>query len=706
MALRRTIIIELLAAFFLVYVSFVIVSRISSNYITGKEIYGAMAVLITSIFSATILVLDTILGSLLFKPIYTFIDILKAKIKVYYSFAPYIIGLGPFKIKLSNPLLIIISLIFLIDIIGGLLFIGINFIIAIILILWGLFFTLYFLYRGLFVPSLYSVKVKKDIALKLTRRIPWYILLARIGFLNRFSNCLYNMVSNKLHGLCLKAGYDWSSIQLSLFTRSILNISLAISLALLIPSTIFFNVFGLLILFLPVISLVILALFFTIKAFDRGSSVGEELPFLGLGGLLSAISGLGLSFAFKKLSSNDFPAIRNEYRNLNALTKRMDPVSALNELAKQHPNKTFREFIYGYTSIILSGGDIVKYLEDRVSEFFNMHKLVMERYIGIVSDVLSACMFVFIFSPLIILLTAFISSGQSLALVMQLNYFIIPSIVLLMYLAIHGIQPRFRDTYNDLYGLAIAGVSGGLVAVLSVVIGLEKYLAIGITLFSMTISHGLWFKTWYNRVVSEEKNLVRFIRDLIEFRKIGYSIDHSIRELLHRNLYDPLFNRVLQDYLNGKYSARSWLVRATFRILSIAEESGSDLPSHLEIINKYINSFVFNRFKVKNMLKPKEFMLYIMPFIIAFCLHMIYTLLSRYSVSISVPGFIFPSIASSSSTLLIEARNTVLYSSIATSLLISKASDYTIRNTIRASIAVVLALISIYLTEVITQTFF
>ena len=707
MALRKAFIIELLAAFFFAYIASIIVSRISSSdYIVGEEIYGAMAVLITCTFSATILVLDTILGSLLFKPIYVFIDRFSAKIKVYYSFAPYIIRLGPIKIKLSNPLLIIISLIFLIDIIGGILFIGMNLIIAIILILWGTFFTSYFLYRGLFVPSLYSVKVKKDIALKLSRRIPWYILLARIGFLNKVSNSIYNVVSTKLYDLCLKAGYEWSSIELSLFTRSILNTSLVISLALLIPSILILNIYGLLVLLLPIISLALLILFFIVKAFDRSNSIGEELPFLGLAGLLSAISGLGLSFAFKKLSSNDFPAIKSEYRNLNALSKRMDPVSALNELAKQHPNRSFKEFIYGYTSILLSGGDIVRYLEDRVSEFFNMHRLVMERYVGIVSDVLSACMFVFIFSPLIILLTAFVSPGKSLTLVMQLNYLIIPSILLLMYVAIHGIQPRFRDTYNDLHGLAIAGVSGGIVAVLTAIIGLERYLAIGVTLFSMTMSYGLWFKTWYNRVMAEEKNLVRFIRDLIEFRKIGYSIDHSIRELLRRNLYDPLFNRVLQDYLNGKYSARSWLVRATFRILSVAEESGSDLPSHLEIINKHINNFVFNRFKVKSTLRPKEFMLYLMPFIIAFCLHMIYILLSKYSVTVSVPGFILPSMTGSSSKLLTEARNTVLYSSVAMSLLVSKASDYTIRNTIRASITVALALVSIYLTEMIALIFF
>ena len=709
MALRKAIVIELLAAFFFAYVAFVIVSRISSissDYIVGEEIYGAMAVLIICVLSATILVLDAVLGLILIKPLHAFIDRLSAKIKVYYSFAPYIVGLGPIKIRLSNPLLIVISLVFLLDIIGGILFIGMNLVIAIILILWGAFFTSYFLYRGLFVPSLYSVKVDKDIALKLSRKIPWYLLLARIGFLNKISNSIYNAVSAKLYDLCLRAGYDWSSIELSLFTRSILNASLAVSLALLIPSILVLNVYGLVILLLPIISLAILILFFTVKAFDRSSSIGEELPFLGLAGLLSAISGLGLSFAFKKLSSKDFPAIRNEYRNLNALSKRMDPVSALNELAKQHPNRSFREFIYGYTSILLSGGDIVRYLEDRVSEFFNMHRLVMDRYVGIVSDVLSACMFVFIFSPLIILLTAFVSPGQSLALVMQLNYLIIPSILMLMYVAIHGIQPRFRDIYNDLHGLAIAGVSGGIVAVLTTIIGLERYLAIGITLFSMTISYGLWFKTWYNRVIAEEKNLVRFIRDLIEFRKIGYSIDHSIRELLRRNLYDPLFNSILQDYLNGKYSARSWLIRATFRILSVAEESGSDLPSHLEIINKHINSFVFNRLKVKSTLRPKEFMLYLMPFIIAFCLNMIYILLSKYSTSVSVPGFILPGMTSSSFKLLTEARNTVIYSSIAMSLLVSKASDYTIRNTIRASIVVALSLVSIYLTEIIASIFF
>ena len=46
----------------------------------------------------------------------------------------------------------------------------------------------------------------------------------------------------------------------------------------------------------------------------------------------------------------------------------MDQLAAIEEVARYHPSRKFSEFLYGYTAIMRTGGDLVSYLESRVKE--------------------------------------------------------------------------------------------------------------------------------------------------------------------------------------------------------------------------------------------------------------------------------------------------------------------------------------------------
>ena len=706
--MNRIKVVEGFIALVFIYLSVYIVFSTLQGMITISFSIESIAISLTlmslSIFISTILVIDLLFNSVLFHTLYTYISSYVMRLRARYRVAPYVVRLGRIEIKLNDPCSIIIAPVFIVDIIGGLLVMGLNMLLGFALIIWGTVFALYFTYRGLLIPSLYSVSIGKAVASRISRKIPWYVLLSRIGFLNKFSGLLYGFVSRKIYSLCLQAGYDWSSVELSLITRAVLNASIIGSIALSLPAIVFLGALGVLVTLLPFIVLGIMLLFFLIKALDRAKSVEEELPFLSLAGLLSTLSGLGLSFAFRKLSSSDFPAIRNENGFLERLSRRIDPVSALNELAKQHPSKVFREFLLGYVSVLLSGGDVVRYLEDRVRELFSIQGSLFRRYTSYVSDLLSASVFVFLFGPLLILLTAFVSPEKSIVFVLQLNMIIIPLVLVIMYIVIHGLQPRFRDLYSDLNGVAIAGVSGGLAAITTSLIGLPSYLVVGLTLLSMSIGYGVWFSFNHKRILIEERSLVRFIRDVIELRKVGYSVDRCIRELIAQSRYDPLFVEVLKDYLDGRYTARSWITRVVLRILRVAEESGSDLPAHLEIINRYVSEYMVHKFEVRSELRPKVILSYLVPFILAFTVYMVAGLVARYASMVSVPGFIIS--FNMPRELIDHARTAVILASAALSILVSKAVDGTIRNMLRASLAVALSILALQFMEPLAISFF
>ena len=696
--MRRIKFIELFVASVFIYMA--VSMLIGLFHVAGSDrLSTALTLFMATWFVAVFLVIDMFFGSYLFSRLIVYIGNVIYGLRIRYMLAPYeILGF-----RVNNPLALLVALVFLVNLVGGVLVWRVNALLSILLILWGLSFIGYFVYRAFFVPSLYSVSLGRSIAMKVSRRVPWFVLLSRMGFLSRLSRPLSSLFLGKIYSYSLKAGCDYVESELKLIVESIVNLSIIVALAV---SPLLFSivgVYGIVVLSLPLLSLIGILGFFFIRAFDRAKSIEEELPFLVLAGLLTSLSGLGLSHAFKELSSADFPAIRNENRVLERLSRRMDPVEALNQLGKDHPSRLFREFLLGYVSVLLSGGDIVRYLEDRVREFFSMQGSLFRRYVSYVSDLLSASVFVFLFGPLLVLLIAFVSPERSVVLVLQLNMFIIPLILAVMYIVIHSLQPRFRDLYSDLYGIAIAGVSGGLAAIASSLTGAPGYLVIGLTLLSMSVGYGVWFSFNHKRILVEERSLARFIRDVIELRKVGYSVDRCIRELVSRGEYDPLFTEVLRDYIDGRYTARSWITRVVLRILSIAEESGSDLPVHLEIINRYISDYMVYRFEVRSELRPKVVLVYLVPFILSFIVYMVYSLVTRYASMVSVPGFLLS--FNLPEELIDYARTTVILVSASLSLLVSKAVDGTIRNMIRTSLAIVLSMLALQTMEPLIVSF-
>ncbi len=133
----------------------------------------------------------------------------------------------------------------------------------------------------------------------------------------------------------------------------------------------------------PAILLLFPIMYLSSRRGDRRRRVEDELPWFALYASIMQSAGLSLYESFKRLIGKGIlPAIESEAtiieRNVKMLG--MDQVNAIEALARRHPSRRFSEFLYSYTTILRTGGDLVSYLEGRVREYLELLKFRLKRY--------------------------------------------------------------------------------------------------------------------------------------------------------------------------------------------------------------------------------------------------------------------------------------------------------------------------------------
>ncbi|MDG7020284.1 MAG: type II secretion system F family protein, partial [Nitrososphaerota archaeon] len=103
---------------------------------------------------------------------------------------------------------------------------------------------------------------------------------------------------------------------------------------------------------------------------ERKTNVKDELPFFALLASITQSSGRSLIDAFRgTVGKHILPAMEAEARLLQkSIGFGKDIAGALDDLASTHPDDSFKHFLYGYTGVLKSGGDVVLYLSDRTRE--------------------------------------------------------------------------------------------------------------------------------------------------------------------------------------------------------------------------------------------------------------------------------------------------------------------------------------------------
>ncbi|MFZ1039644.1 MAG: hypothetical protein WAN53_07205, partial [Candidatus Bathyarchaeia archaeon] len=126
--------------------------------------------------------------------------------------------------------------------------------------------------------------------------------------------------------------------------------------------------------FIPIIFLIPLPFYVMIgfllipisRAGERASNLEREMPFASAYISVMASGGIAPYTSFKRLSEVEMmPAMKSEAREIikDVEIFGIDPLTAIERAAKKNPLDIYRDFLSGYASTVIIGGDIGHFLE-------------------------------------------------------------------------------------------------------------------------------------------------------------------------------------------------------------------------------------------------------------------------------------------------------------------------------------------------------
>jgi flagellar protein FlaJ len=347
--------------------------------------------------------------------------------------------------------------------------------------------------------------------------------------------------------------YPETYVSLMFFTALLTIPVSVISLVLLL-------VFG----FMPIIFLIpfpfyIMAGFLIIpmsKASDRASGLEREMPFAAAYISVMASGGIAPYTSFKRLADVELmPAMRGEAREIikDVEIFGRDPLSALEQAARKNPLDIFRDFLSGYASTVIIGGDIGHFLERKAEEIFKTRALrvkaaaerlgmLLETFI-IVMVMMSLCFYILFSVDSIYSVGVTLYSG-----IILYTYLFTPLLSLMFIYLAHSMQPK--TPLIDMRPYKVYGICGVIGVILFLVLsnfigavtiipGIEAIIdlpvAITIALFIATFPAAVIHMKLSKQKAGMEQGISSFLRDLTEVRKTGLSPEKCIESLSKRD---------------------------------------------------------------------------------------------------------------------------------------------------------------------------
>jgi flagellar protein FlaJ len=356
--------------------------------------------------------------------------------------------------------------------------------------------------------------------------------------------------------------YPETYVSLMLFT-ALLTIPVSVI------ALVFLLVFG----FMPIIFLIPFPFYIMVgfliipmsKASDRASGLEREMPFAAAYISVMASGGIAPYTSFKRLAEVELmPAMRGEAREIikDVEIFGRDPLSALEQAAKKNPLDIFRDFLSGYASTVIIGGDIGHFLERKAEEIFKTRALrvkaaaerlgmLLETFI-IVMVMMSLCFYILFSVDSIYSVGVTLYSG-----IILYTYLFTPLLSLMFIYLAHSMQPK--TPVVDMRPYKVYGICGVIGVLLFLVLtnfmgavmifsGIEAIIdlpvAITIALFVATFPAAFVHIKISKEKSGMEQGINSFLRDLTEVRKTGLSPEKCIESLSKRDY--GVFSRELR----------------------------------------------------------------------------------------------------------------------------------------------------------------
>ena len=294
------------------------------------------------------------------------------------------------------------------------------------------------------------------------------------------------------------------------------------------------------------------------RASDRAAGLEREMPFAAAYVSVMASGGIAPYSSFKRLSEVELmPAMRSEARDITKDVEifGIDLLTALEAAAKKNPLDTFKDFLSGYASTVIIGGDIGHFLERKAEDIFKTRALrvkaaaerlgmLLETFI-IVMVLMSLCFYI-LFSVEQIYSTG-ISSFSGILLY---TYLFTPMLSLVFIYLAHSMQPK--TPVVDMRPYKVFGVCSVIAIVIFLLLTnfmgyisvpffnslqtiVDLPIATAIALFIATAPAAIVYEKLSSEKNSMERGISSFLRDLTEVRKTGLSPEKCIESLSRRD---------------------------------------------------------------------------------------------------------------------------------------------------------------------------
>jgi archaeal flagellar protein FlaJ len=356
------------------------------------------------------------------------------------------------------------------------------------------------------------------------------------------------------------------------------------------------------------------------RAGERASALDREMPFSATYVTVMASGGIPPYMSFKRLSNVELlPSTRKEARALirDVEIFGVDPLSALEKAAKNNPLAIFKDFISGYASTVIIGGDVIHFLETKAQEIFKAGSMKVKAAAERMGMLLESFIIVMVLMSLCFYILFSVESIYSTGLdmnsgVIMYTYVFTPLLSIVFIWMAHGMQPKSPlNEYRPykVYALSSAigvvllllftGFFGMIATPLQNLVDLP--IAVAITLIVSAVPPAIVHQKIAGRKASMEKGISNFLRDLTETRKTGLSPEACISNLSDRDYgafskelqkmssdigWGIPMRNVIMSFVN---KTKSWMSQIVMFLLLEAVDVGGGTIAMIESLARFNN---------------------------------------------------------------------------------------------------------------------
>lgn len=402
----------------------------------------------------------------------------------------------------------------------------------------------------------------------------------------------------------------------------------------------------------------------------------------------------------------------------------LSQIEAIEELGRTHKSANFSNLLLGYTSIWRSGGDLAAYLETRSDEFFVLLKEKYQSYANNVGTVIEVLVTLLIILPIMIMVVSFIVPGSSMEQIGLMVTVGLPLFSIIIGVVISSMQPPS----NNVVGLSSVVV--GILAGVGIASGMILYFALEQEMW-LSIAVGFLIPTTISTIlVGKQKKEIKdledatpqFLRDMTEYKKIGYDVMLAFSRLAKDNPYNKVFSNKLREFavliehgitpINSASGIffRPWITKLSFFILSYISEYGGGSPKILETITRFISNVRQSIREGTSSISVLAILVFAAPIIMMFTAGILQNILSSFDTSLlqtnaeESTGSLNSEIGLSSNFINLVTitpefismiKTMIVTSSVLSAFVISKAIDFTFYNTWRVVSVIFISILSI-----------